>query len=364
MVLPLHNAFPAARSKTVMSYHDRIQKALNFIDKHLTENVQLKDVAKASHFSPYHFHRIFRMMMRETLNEYVSRRRLEYCANLLLYVPEYSVTDIAIFSNYSSIANFSKAFKKHFGITPSQFRNPDATSHIQSQDDSVKSLKDVNHINFNLGNNKTKWLSLENSRLNRQYGLYLDVQNLYPNWEQVEVIPDVAIALEKINIITVTEFDVVYLRSAKGYVIESIMDVWVELKGWLTTHDISLSDVDLSYFGICNDNVFVTPLAQCRYDAAYQLNLLQEDKREYLLKKISPPFHIKKIPSGQYACVSYKGSVTGLFEVYKHFLGHWLIKNQYYLGFPPLEQNFYFCQETNHIKVKVYFKIVERSSSS
>ncbi|WP_249312980.1 AraC family transcriptional regulator [Pseudoalteromonas ruthenica] len=40
-------------------YKKRIERVIQYIETHLTEKISLADVAKVSHFSPYHFHRIF-----------------------------------------------------------------------------------------------------------------------------------------------------------------------------------------------------------------------------------------------------------------------------------------------------------------
>jgi len=105
-------------------YLARIQQALQYIETNLNTNLSLSDVAKASYFSEFHFHRIFKGVMDETLNDYIGRRRMEKAANKLVCHQDLSITQIAHESGFSSSANFAKAVKLYFGFSPSQLRNP------------------------------------------------------------------------------------------------------------------------------------------------------------------------------------------------------------------------------------------------
>lgn len=110
-------------NKTKAEYIRRINLALEFIEQHLGQTIQLDDVARASHFSSYHFHRLFHALVGETVNDYISRKRMEKAARMLLYKPDMSVTDVAEAGGFSSSANFAKAFKLYFGVSASELRN-------------------------------------------------------------------------------------------------------------------------------------------------------------------------------------------------------------------------------------------------
>ena len=66
-------------------YTQRFNKVLDFIDRHLAEPVDLAALADVAHFSPFHFHRLFRAWMGETLGDYLRRRRLEVAALYLMH---------------------------------------------------------------------------------------------------------------------------------------------------------------------------------------------------------------------------------------------------------------------------------------
>ena len=100
----------------------RIAKSFLFIEEHLHEPLNLHQIAAASFYAPYHFHRVFKEVTGESVSAYVSRRRLERCASLLLNEIDTPITEIALSFGFSNTSAFSRAFKKRFGVAPSEFR--------------------------------------------------------------------------------------------------------------------------------------------------------------------------------------------------------------------------------------------------
>lgn len=113
-------------------YLKRINLVFEFIDGHLESNINLTDVAEVASFSPFHFHRVFKFMTGETLNQYIVRQRIEKSALRLLH-ETLSVSEIAHIYGFSDGAAYSKTFKKYFGVSPSTFKeqNPNRHSKIQ-----------------------------------------------------------------------------------------------------------------------------------------------------------------------------------------------------------------------------------------
>ena len=120
------------------NYLARIQQALVYIEANLSSSLSLTEVAKASLFSEFHFHRIFKGVMDETLNDYIGRKRMERAVNKLMCYQHLSITQIALECGYSSSANFAKAVKLYFGFSPSELRDP---SKLANQSDKAKSSK-------------------------------------------------------------------------------------------------------------------------------------------------------------------------------------------------------------------------------
>lgn len=103
----------------------RIQKALVFIDQNLSAKFTVIDIAEAAHFSEYHFHRLFPAYTGESIHGYVRARRLEKAVLLMRDNPDIRLLDIALNVGFETHSAFTRAFKQHFGASPSQF---DATN--------------------------------------------------------------------------------------------------------------------------------------------------------------------------------------------------------------------------------------------
>ena len=102
-------------------YFSRIHRAQDFIEDNLGRVLTLEEIARAACFSPYHFHRIFSAMVGESVAAYVRRLLLERAAMQLGHSPE-SVTQIALGAGYDSVDAFTRAFRGHMGMLPSEYR--------------------------------------------------------------------------------------------------------------------------------------------------------------------------------------------------------------------------------------------------
>ena len=104
-----------------MDWITGMQKAIDYIEEHLTEEIDYEKVAAESFSSSYHFQRVFSILCGYTLGEYIRLRRLSL-AGVELASGKDKVIDIALKYGYDSPDSFAKAFQKFHGITPSQAR--------------------------------------------------------------------------------------------------------------------------------------------------------------------------------------------------------------------------------------------------
>lgn len=104
-----------------MDWITGMQKAIDYIEANLTEEIDYEKVAAQSFSSSYHFQRVFSILCGYTLGEYIRLRRLSLAGTELVTGKE-KVIDIALKYGYDSPDSFSKAFQKFHGITPSQAR--------------------------------------------------------------------------------------------------------------------------------------------------------------------------------------------------------------------------------------------------
>lgn len=104
-------------------YIKRINVVLDFIEKNLEASLSLKVLSQKAHYSPYHFHRVFSIVVGESINQYVNRKRIERIASILLTNSDQTIKELAYFYGFNSESSFSRAFKKFYGITPTQFKS-------------------------------------------------------------------------------------------------------------------------------------------------------------------------------------------------------------------------------------------------
>jgi DNA gyrase inhibitor GyrI/AraC-like DNA-binding protein len=90
------------------------------VSENLAEPLDLETLARLAHFSPFHFHRIFRSIVGEPLHTFVRRLRLEKAVSQMRYGPQKTLTEIALTCGFSSSSDFSRAFKQVYGFSPRQ----------------------------------------------------------------------------------------------------------------------------------------------------------------------------------------------------------------------------------------------------
>ncbi|MEG2018848.1 MAG: AraC family transcriptional regulator [Clostridium sp.] len=98
-----------------------IQRAIDYIENHITDELDYDEIARCAYSSKFHFQRVFSIMCGYSIGEYIRNRRLTLAGNELICTSE-KVIDIAFKYGYDSPDSFSKAFTRFHGITPSSAR--------------------------------------------------------------------------------------------------------------------------------------------------------------------------------------------------------------------------------------------------
>jgi len=102
-------------------YVARVDRAIDHIIRNLAEPLRLDEVSRAAGFSPFHFHRVFKNLVGETVNEFVKRQRLERALHLMSHGRNYTLTNVALACGFSSSSDFSRSFRQRYGEAPSAF---------------------------------------------------------------------------------------------------------------------------------------------------------------------------------------------------------------------------------------------------
>lgn len=113
------------RNANTSKQHEYIEKFLftcDYINKHITENLPLDQVAAIAGFSKYHFSRLFKQFTNVTFYDYLCQRRLTLAQELLMD-DELSITEVAMHSGFSSLSTFNRIFKSKNGCSPTEYRN-------------------------------------------------------------------------------------------------------------------------------------------------------------------------------------------------------------------------------------------------
>lgn len=109
-------------SESRKEYMRRIYKVQDYIETNLYSSPSLEELAFVAGFSKFHFHRIFKSLVKESLSQYVNRLKLERAAYMLIHRHEMTVTEIAYYLGFVDSAVFSRAFKNHFKISPTYYK--------------------------------------------------------------------------------------------------------------------------------------------------------------------------------------------------------------------------------------------------
>lgn len=190
-------------------YVKRILKVLIYIEDHIDDEITIKELAKVSCLSTFHFHRIFRMVIGENVYKYVRRLRLEKAASKLRY-SEHSITDIAMNTQYDTPSAFTRAFKQAIGYSPRNYRTL---------------YKEVHAMNKKIS-------------------------------ELPKILPD---KIEKIE-----DFNILFIRKLGKYS-ESGCQAWKDIHAFIDGNH--LDKTKIRYFGIAHDDPNITSENKLRYDA-------------------------------------------------------------------------------------------------
>lgn len=98
-----------------------IQDLVDKIEEDVGYDVNIKKLASVNNMSPWHFQRLFKSIVGDTLGNYTRGRRLSLAANLLLET-NLSIIDIAFSVGFTSHESFTRSFKSYFNFSPKDFR--------------------------------------------------------------------------------------------------------------------------------------------------------------------------------------------------------------------------------------------------
>jgi AraC family transcriptional regulator len=256
-------------------YAQRINRVIDYLRGNLDRQVKLEELAKVACFSEFHFHRIFRAVSGETLNNFTNRLRLEKAARLLRYTDQ-SLTDIALDCGFSSSATFSRAFRSGYNTSPSQFR----------KSGEIKKSKICKEL-----------------FAKQEYILPMSAE------EKRSAFP--------VRLINIPERQVAYIRVTNAFEMDRVIAALKTMIEWAKSQNIFSQG---TLFGMSVDDPHVTPKHLYRYEVCLASSFPFECMEG--MSKL-------KMPAMRYAATKVSGDIRKVATATDYLFRGWLINSDY-----------------------------------
>ncbi|WP_292654266.1 GyrI-like domain-containing protein [Nitratifractor sp.] len=288
--------------KTItQSRHSKLANdALYYIYRHMETDINIDELCKILGVSRFHFQRLFKAQMGMNIYEMVKSIRLQKAASLLITNPSSTVTQVANMCGYSSQTSFIRAFKARFSMTPTQWRQGGYKKYTQN----IIDTSDFASASI------------------------ASYKNLEP------------------CIVKQPDIRAFYIRH-KGYS-PKVKQIWQKIQAWIYSNEIE----NYTSIGIYHDNPIVTPLEECYYIAAIQV----EDNTP--LENTSLPSFV--IPKGLYAKFDVQGKYGDILKLIQWVYQDWLPQSGYEATTLPSYTIFrknHFLSEDGEFDVAYYLSV-------
>jgi len=195
-------------------HNERMNKVVEYIENNLDLETDVSHLSSIAFYSEFHFHRLFRLYVGESVLSYKKRLLLERSIKQLSYTDD-NITEIAFKSGYDNQSSFNKAFKKQFSYTPSQVRKQMVSINISNI-----------HVNI------------------------IEGKKMKPEIENIEDIP-------------------VICARGKGEYREASAEAWGKIMKF--TYSNKLMNKSVKLIGISHDDPNITEDSHIRYDACLNI---------------------------------------------------------------------------------------------
>jgi len=158
---------------------DALAPALVHIESHLETDLSLGVLSDVASMSAYHFQRGFHSALKESPRRYVQRLRLEKAAFWLRYFED-PIGEIALRVGFSNHETFARAFRRSFGLTPTEYRSQGSGSQVL---DIVGSQTPPSEGKYSLSSTTIQNLGAVPVAFVRHVGPYANLD--WPLWERI-----------------------------------------------------------------------------------------------------------------------------------------------------------------------------------
>jgi AraC family transcriptional regulator len=281
---------PSERNRA--EYQRRVNRVLDHIREHRSEELTLEALAAVASFSPFHFHRVFKATTGETVQEHIQRSRLENAATALYTRPHAEVLEIALENGFASASSFARAFRQRFGMSATDWRRRTTAA----------------------GDGKPGQAESKPGQAKRKASKAGRAAGPHGSCEAGAVARDDEEDIMDVKVETLPRYHVAYLRTIGPYGPGgAIPELWQKLARWAEARDLWTGD--RICLGISHDNPKVTDPAKCRYDAA----IVIPDGF-----KADGGVNVTDVEGGKYALAAFVGTAVDIGPAYDQLFGRWL----------------------------------------
>lgn len=281
-----------------MEWIERLNQSINYIEEHLTDEIDYEQLGKIACCSSYHYQRMFTYMAGIPLSEYIRRRKMSLAA-VDLRDKDVKIIDVSMKYGYSSPTAFNRAFQTIHGIAPSFIKNEGAM------------IKSFPPIKFNIiikGEDGMNY-RIENKEAFRILGVSMPLNN----------------EVEK-NFIEVPKMWQEMIQSGKV----------MELTKYMDSQPMGVLGVS-----VCNDE------EQWKYFIAVASTKKDNKYEEYT------------VPAATWAIFSGEGSGMSIQELEKRIVTEWLPTSGYeYANAPDVEV--YMSEDPSDMKFEVWIPVIRK----
>jgi AraC family transcriptional regulator len=288
----------SSANKNRVEYQNRVNRVIDHIQAHRAEALSLESLAQVAAFSPFHFHRIFKAITGENLNEFVQRVRLEWAAGALKVRQDADVLEIALDCGFQSASAFARAFKERFGMTATRWRNGGAAEW-----------------------SKSRQAVSNSSQVKSKPGKEPDQRGNHDALCGGDGSPPETEDIMNVTVKTLPSYRIAYLRYVGPYgAAGGISQLWQRLQRWAAAHDRWTTD--RICLGLSYDNPRVTDPDKCRYDAGI---VVPDDLRT------DAQVNTTVFPGGKYGAADFQGTALEIGPAWERLFSGWLPQS----GFQP-----------------------------
>jgi AraC family transcriptional regulator len=260
-------------------YLQRLNAVIAYAREHLNDDLSLNTLSQVAGFSPFHFHRLFKSITQETVNDMVMRLRLERAAALLRATPNRAITDIAFDAGFQSLPVFSRAFKKQYGLNASQWDRQTPLKNSKNGQHTADSFRyTIEHLS-DLAEHEQFAVRLRS--LPAQRLAYIRVYDSYSNFSQ-------------------------------------IVDAYHHLLDWFCRRGGRLEQTTL--YGMSQDDPDVTPQRLCRFDWCLSVPADWPAEGEIT---------IQDFPACRVATIHLNGGLEQADQILQYLFRYWLPNSPY-----------------------------------